>query len=204
MFNHLGHAGAKLRQGQGSQQVGVDDHQFRLFERADQVFALRQINADLAAHAGIHHRQEGSGDLHKGQAAQKGGGGKTGGIAHHPAAQGDDRAVAVQFGVDELFVQAGHGFQRFMLLTLGHIDAGGLKTGLAQAVQQRLGVKRADGLVGDHGAAAFKAEFGQAHAGFGQDALAQVKGVAAGGMGDGDCLHGFFPGLVRVSYWVTD
>ena len=52
------------------------------------------IDAGLAADRGIHLRQQRRRHLHVGDAALVAGGGKPGQIAHHAAAERDDRAIA--------------------------------------------------------------------------------------------------------------
>ena len=185
VLDHLGQPAAKLGGRQRAQRLRVDDHQLRLLERADQILALRQIDARLAAHAGVHHRQQAGGNLHEGHAAQIAGRGEAGHVAHHAAAQRDHRAAPVQPGRHEVVIQAGHGPQRLVRLALGHLDYHGLETGLAQPVDQRVGMAGSDLRVGDDGCQAGP-QAGAPHqvASLRQQALADEDVVAALPVGD--------------------
>ena len=85
----------------------------RLVEGADQILALRRVDAGLAADGGIDLRQQRGRHLHEIDAAAQDRGGKAGEIADHAAAERDDEIVALDLGRDQgladLF-QAGIGF----------------------------------------------------------------------------------------------
>ena len=107
VFDDLAHAVGKIARRQRPERVGVDKHQPRLMERPHQIFALRQVDARLAAHRGIHLRQQRGGDLDKAHPAQERRGGKARHIPHDAAAQrheevGAGEAVLRQRRVDLL------------------------------------------------------------------------------------------------------
>ena len=53
MLDNLRQSGYQLTLGQGIERTGIDEHDLGLVERADQVLALRVIDARLAADGGI-------------------------------------------------------------------------------------------------------------------------------------------------------
>ena len=63
--------GSVLAPGQRVEERGVDPHEGGLVEGADEVLARGMVHAGLAAHARIHHSEQGRGCLHAGHAAQK-------------------------------------------------------------------------------------------------------------------------------------
>ena len=98
VLNDLGHAVRKGAVRQGSEHVRVDEHEPRLIERADEVFALGQINAGRAADRGIHLREQRGRDLAQRHAAQKGRRGKAGDVADNTAAERDNQILAGHAG----------------------------------------------------------------------------------------------------------
>ena len=97
IFNHFRHTIVEDAFRQGSENVGVDDDQLRLIKRADQIFALRQIDAGFSADRRIHLCKQRSRNLAHMNAAQIGCCGKAGDIADHTAAQCDDQIRTGQF-----------------------------------------------------------------------------------------------------------
>ena len=71
VFHHLGIAGQHLAPRQGVERRGVGQHQARLVEGADQVLAVRRVDAGLAADRGIDLGQQGGRDLDEVDAAQR-------------------------------------------------------------------------------------------------------------------------------------
>ena len=69
VLDDLGVTGAHLSRVQRLQSLDVRQHQARLVEQADQVLALRRVDAGLAAHRAIHLRQQGRRHLHEIEAA---------------------------------------------------------------------------------------------------------------------------------------
>ena len=73
----------------------------RLVERADHVLAARMIDAGLAADRRVDLREQRRRHLHEIDAALVAGGGESGDVADHAAAERHDGSVAVQPRVDE-------------------------------------------------------------------------------------------------------
>src|SRR5208337_162892 len=70
--------------------AGIGEDEGRLVECADQVLAVRRIDARLAADAGIDLRQESGGNLNEADPAAQRGGAEAGQVADHPPAERDD------------------------------------------------------------------------------------------------------------------
>ena len=60
------------------------------------IFDLRQIDRGLAAHRGIHHRQQRGGQLHAVDATHPAGRGKAGEVADHATAECIDAGIATR------------------------------------------------------------------------------------------------------------
>ncbi len=106
----------------------------RLIERADQIFALRVVDADFAADRAVHLRQQRCRHMHEGDAAQVGGRGEAGHVADDAAAEGDERRRAVGLRDDERVVDARDGLEVLVALAVRHeYRLGG---GSARAVQR--------------------------------------------------------------------
>ena len=86
----------RSRARQRGQRVEVADHAGRLPERADEVLALGQVDAGLAADRRVDHAEQRRGDVHDRHAAVPRGGGEAGDVGDHAAADGDDDVVAGQ------------------------------------------------------------------------------------------------------------
>ena len=97
VLDHLGHASPELPLRQGCEGGWIDQHQPGLMEGSDQVLAAGVVHARFAADGGIHHRQQGGGHLHNGDAPQPGGGGKAGHIPHHATTEGNDQGAPFEF-----------------------------------------------------------------------------------------------------------
>ena len=78
VLGHLAVPAAPLPLGQRRQQLGVAQHGRRRPEGADQVLALRQVHAGLAADGGVDHPEQRGRHVHHGDAAVVGGGGEAG------------------------------------------------------------------------------------------------------------------------------
>ncbi len=101
VFGDLGIAGAEFARRQRVEQRRVGDHQRGLMKRADQILALRGVDAGLAADRGVHLRQQRRRHLHEVEAAPHAGGGKAGKIADHAAAERDDQIAALDLRGDQ-------------------------------------------------------------------------------------------------------
>ena len=120
VLNDLGHAVRKGAVRQGSEHVRVDEHEPRLIERADEVFALGQINAGLAANRGIHLREQRGRDLAQRHTAQEGRRGKAGDVADNTAAERDDQVFARHVCRQQIMVNALNRGKLLVLLTGGN------------------------------------------------------------------------------------
>ena len=189
VFDDFGHAGGELAWRQGGEGGGVDEHGLRLVEGADEVFALRVVDAGFAAHRGIDLRQQGGRDLQAGDTALVGGGGETRDVAGDAAAEGDDEAVAVvaggNKGIEDLCV-AGEVFVRLAVRQVygddGFVGKGGSKRGE---------VVTGDVVVGDDADLPLRDDRGKQVAAV-QEAVADMDGIAARGAGrqvDGEGVH---------------
>ena len=84
------------RRGSVESSSGIDEHGEGLVIRADQVLAERMVDAGLAADGAVDLREQRRRDLHDRNAAQVGGRGKAGRVAHDPAAERHDAAGAIR------------------------------------------------------------------------------------------------------------
>ena len=91
VFDHLGEAFAVFTVGQGAERVGVGQHEARLVEGADEIFAGAGIHAGFAADRAVDLRHDRGRDLHERDAALVNGRDKPGEIANHAAAEGDNK-----------------------------------------------------------------------------------------------------------------
>ena len=120
VLDDLGHAVGKGAVRQGSEHVRVDEHQPRLVECADEVFALGQINAGLAADRGIHLREQRGRNLAQRYAAQEGRGRKAGNVADNTAAERDNQVLAGHACRQQIVVNALDRGELLVLLTGGN------------------------------------------------------------------------------------
>ena len=96
VFGDLGVARPQLAQRQGREHVGIGDDERRLVERADQVLALRRVDAGLAADRAVDLGEQGRRHLHEADAAAQDRSGEAREIADHAAAERDDEIAALQ------------------------------------------------------------------------------------------------------------
>ena len=91
VFDHLGEAFAVFAFRQGAERVGIGEHEARLVEGADEIFAGAGIDPGFAADRAVDLRHDGGRDLHERDAALVNGRDKPGEITDHPAAEGDNK-----------------------------------------------------------------------------------------------------------------
>ena len=103
IFDHFGIAGGELARRERIERREVRQHQLGLVEGADQVLAVRRIDAGLAADRAIDLRQQRGRHLHEIHAAPGNRGGKAGQIADDAAAQRDDQVAAFEPGREDAF-----------------------------------------------------------------------------------------------------
>ena len=138
VFDDLGQAGAQIPVRQALQQVGIGDHRPRLMKRADHV---------LAAHGGVHMRQQRGRHLHQVHAALIAGGDEARQIAYHTAAERHHHGVTPDaIGNQHVEYTARRG-QRLVLLAIGQDDF--RCRGLLQRLLERIRVQPRDHRVTD-------------------------------------------------------
>ena len=108
--------GAQFAIGQRAQHADIGKHRQRMMKAADQVLALGQIHAGLAAHRRVHLREERRRHLHVGNAAHEDRGHESAHIAHDAAAERNQQRPAIAARRDHLpqqLLHAGHGLVLF-------------------------------------------------------------------------------------------
>ncbi len=149
VFDHLGVAGAELPLAQRVEGAGIGKDEGGLVERADQVLAVRRVDARLAADAGIDLRQEGGGNLNEAHAAAQRGGAEAGQVADHPAAERDDDVPPFDARLDQRVGDAGELLIGFGRLARRAYDRGRAEARRGEALRQPVEVERRDMRVGD-------------------------------------------------------
>ena len=175
---------AHSRGGSDDERLGVAQHRLGLPEGADEVLALGQVDAGLAADGGVDLRQQRGGDVHVRRAAVVGGGREAGDVGDDAAAHGDDDVGPREARRGEAAGQILDGGERLGVLAVGDdADLGG-HAGIEALDPPGVG----DGLLGDDGGGlgARRDEAPQLVARAGAD----EDGVAALGEVDGEGAHG--------------
>ena len=124
VFGDLRIAGAELARRKGIEQRRVGDHQDRLVEGADQIFAVARIDRGLAADRGIDLGQQGGRHLDVIEAAPHRGGAKAREVAHHPAAESNDDVAALELRGDQRLAHALEHGEALGALARRHADVG--------------------------------------------------------------------------------
>ena len=122
VLGHLAAAAAQLARRQRGERVQVAHHAARLPERADEVLALRQVDAGLAADRRVDHPQQRRGHVDHRHAAMPHRGGEAGDVGDHPAAEADDDVVAGEADAGEPSAQRLDRGQRLVLLAVADLD----------------------------------------------------------------------------------
>ena len=104
-LHHLGEAGAILALRQRQERPDVGEHEARLVEGPDEVLAAREVDRRLATDRRVDLRDEGRRNLREGDAAQPGGGGEAGDVAHHAAAERQQRTTALDARLGEAIIE---------------------------------------------------------------------------------------------------
>ncbi|MPN35254.1 hypothetical protein SDC9_182751 [bioreactor metagenome] len=89
VLDHFGDARSQLARRQGIEHTGISQHELRLIEGANHVFAQRVIDRRLATHRGVHLRQQRCGNLDERHAALITRCGKPTHIPNHSTTKGD-------------------------------------------------------------------------------------------------------------------
>ena len=153
VLGHLGVAGAHLARRQRAQHVGVGQHEARLVEGADQVLALRRVDAGLAADGAVHLRQQRGRDLHEAHAAAQDGRGEAGEVADHAAAERDDEIAALEAQLEQALAQRLELAEALRRLAGRQDDRADVAAARLQRRLERGEMMARDVLVGDDGAA---------------------------------------------------
>ena len=115
MLDHLRHPRRELAATQRLQRCHVGDHGRRLLVQADQVLALRHIEPDLAADAGVDHGDQISRAVHEVETAEVRRRREAGHVADDRVAERHDRRRSIDVGIEQGVVDVLHGRQ--VLLT---------------------------------------------------------------------------------------
>ncbi len=102
VFDDFGIAGAHLPGGKCCESVDVGEHENGLMEGADQVFAVRGVDASFAADGAIDLCEQCRWDLYEADATAEDGGSEAGEVAYDPAAECDDDVAALNAMTKEL------------------------------------------------------------------------------------------------------
>jgi len=101
ILDHLGQSGAQFPLGEGFQRRCIGKHAAWLMEGADHVLAPGMVDPGLAAHRGIHLREQRSRNLDEIHTTLITSGRKSGEVADHPAAQRRQHHFAIKTTVDQ-------------------------------------------------------------------------------------------------------
>ncbi len=108
VLGHLAEATGVLAWRKGVEHVGVAQHRGRLPERADQVLALREVHARLAADGGVDLAEQRGGHVHHRHTPVVHRRGEPRRVGHHPATHGDDHVLSCQPPLGELPAEVLH------------------------------------------------------------------------------------------------
>ena len=95
VFDDFGITGPELARRQRVEQSGICNHQQRLVERADEVFAVFRIDCGLSANRRIDLRQQRRGNLHIAKTTTDEGRSKTSKISDDTTAESHDKVGAL-------------------------------------------------------------------------------------------------------------
>jgi len=151
VLDDFSQAGDQLTLRQCVERVDVGHHEQRLVEHADHVLAQRVVDGRLAPHRRVDLRQQGGGHLHIRHAAHVARGRKARHVAHHAAAQGKQRGLAVAGGAQHLRKNGVERGPVLVNLAVGQRDDLHRTEGALQRRRQSRGKQRPHCLVGhDH------------------------------------------------------
>ena len=112
-------AACPFARGQRGERFGRGAHVGRLREGAYEVLTCGKVHARLAADRGVDHGEQRRRRLHHSDAAHEGRRGKSGEIAHYPAAERYDSAVAAELQARHRFPNLARELDRLRFLPCG-------------------------------------------------------------------------------------
>lgn len=124
VFDGLGEAAADFPGRQGAEEGRVDENREGVLKKADAVFELKKIDAQLSADGGVQLGQQGGGDLDEADAALEGGCAEAAHVADHAAAEVDQQRVAAGLLFHQLLPDEPAGVQVFVLFAGGRAQQG--------------------------------------------------------------------------------
>ena len=145
------------------------------------IFAAVQIDGCLAAHGGIHHGQQRSGDLNKAHAPEIGRGGKARQIARHAAAQRNDQVAAGEAPAAQGVEQRTVGGKAFLLFSVGKNETLHSKASFPQGSLRLRAIKGKDPVVRHQHGGAWPHALGRKSPQPGQKPPLHQDLIAAGG-----------------------
>ena len=160
VLDDLGQAGPEFAVGQPTQGRQIAEHQARLVESADQIFAGLEIDAHFPAHGTVHLGEQGGGHLDQRHSAQVGGGDETRQIPDHATAQRHDERLALHAMGGELIVAGMENLQTLGAFPRRHENEGRIKPRLDQRLVNRGGKERRHVRVREDGATGRETEPG--------------------------------------------
>jgi hypothetical protein len=151
VLGHLAESGPVLPVGEARQGVDVADDRHRLVEGADEVLALGQVDAGLAADRRVDLGQERRRHLEAGDPAVVGGGREPGGVTDHAAAEGRHGIAPQEAPGSEAPAERLHRRQALRRFAVVHEEDVGGGAGGVEGGQQGFGVPVGDGRLADDG-----------------------------------------------------
>jgi hypothetical protein len=135
-LDDLAHAGHQVGARQRPQQRQVAEHPGRLVEGTDEVLARSRVDAGLATHGGVDHRQQRGRHVHDRHAAQPAGGHPATEVGGGATAEGHHGVGAREAGLAEGLPAGGRRGHGLRGLAVGH-DQLGRPVGVGQGLAHR-------------------------------------------------------------------
>ena len=105
VLHNFSQSAAKFAVGKRDEEGGVNPNADGLMKRADQVLCIGVIDAYFAANRAVHHGEKRGGNHQQRQSARVCRGHKSGLVADHTAADGNDQRFSIGLKVGEMVVQ---------------------------------------------------------------------------------------------------
>ena len=150
-------------------------------EGADQVLALRRVDAGLAADRGIDLGEQRGRHLHHAHAAPQDAGGEAGEIADHAAAERNDAVAPLDAELEQALAQRASTGKLLLASPGAHHRLAEKQPMLLEARFERGEIKRRDIVIAHDGAARAGQRRGDAASGRGDQPLADDDGIAPSG-----------------------